>query len=363
MDSFAFIIHPIDPKRDIARKYPLLARVVNDWIIYHVAPLFPAVYLSEVEGLTSASTGKQVKGWLIACPLIPKHFFQLPEKRVYRKIIETGRLAEKLGAKILGLGAYTSVVGDAGWTVAQELDIPVTTGDAYTVSIAVQAIERAAQEMGIPLDGATAAVVGATGAIGRACSSMLSRRVGELYLVARRQTDLDSFREQLMTAGCRAQLHASTELHVLREAQLILTVTSSMHSVIEPEDLQSGSVICDVARPRDVSERVAAMRDDVLVIDGGMVQLPGQVDFHFDFGLPPQKAYACMAETMALALEGRFEDYTIGKEIKLERVEEITRIANKHGFQLGGLRSFEKTVTAETIEHVRQNARRKFMHS
>ena len=363
MDSFAFIIHPIDPKRDIARKYPFLARIVNDWIIYQFAPYFPPVYLSEVEGLVSASTGNQVKGWLIACPLTPKHFMQLPEKQVYRKIIETGHLAEKLGAKILGLGAYTSVVGDAGWTVAQHLDIPVTTGDAYTVSIAVQAVERAALEMDIPLKDATAAVVGATGAVGRACASMLSHSVGELYLVARRQTELDLLRERLMTAGCRAQLHTSTDMSVLREAQLVLTVTSAVHAVIEPEDLQPGSVVCDVARPRDVSTRVAAMRDDVLVIDGGMVQVPGQVDFHFDFGFPPQKAYACMAETMALALEGRFEDYTIGRDITLERVEEITHIAAKHGFQLSGFRSFEKAVSAETIERVRQNARRKFTHS
>ena len=33
----------------------------------------------------------------------------------------------------------------------------------------------------------------------------------------------------------------------------------------------------------------------------------GAVDFHFDFGFPPRTSYACMAETMALALEGRYE--------------------------------------------------------
>ncbi len=43
---------------------------------------------------------------------------ELPERTVYRKIIQTGRLAEKLGAQILGLGAFTSVVGDAGVTIA-----------------------------------------------------------------------------------------------------------------------------------------------------------------------------------------------------------------------------------------------------
>jgi fatty aldehyde-generating acyl-ACP reductase len=139
---------------------------------------------------------------------------------------------------------------------------------------------------------------------------------------------------------------------------LILTVTSSIHDVIRPEHLQPGSVICDVARPRDVSAMVAAVRDDILVIDGGMVDVPGPVDFHFNFGFPPGKAYACMAETIALTLEGKFEDYTLGKHLTRERVEEINMIAKKHGFRLSGFRSFEREVTPEQIEVVRRNAKR-----
>ncbi len=147
-------------------------------------------------------------------------------------------------------------------------------------------------------------------------------------------------------------------MDVLRHAQLILTVTSAIHDVIRPEHLQPGAVVCDVARPRDVSAMVAAARNDILVIDGGMVDVPGPVDFHFNFGFPPGKSYACMAETMALALEGRFEDYTLGKDLTRERVLEITAIAQKHGFRLSGFRSFEKAVTPEQIETVRQNAQK-----
>jgi predicted amino acid dehydrogenase len=146
-------------------------------------------------------------------------------------------------------------------------------------------------------------------------------------------------------------------MDVLKDAQLILTVTSALHDVIHAEDLQSGSVVCDVARPRDVSAMVAAVRDDILVIDGGMVDVPGPVDFHFNFGFPEGKAYACMAETIALALEGRFEDYTVGKDITLERVQEIAAIAKKHGFRMSGFRSFEREVTEEQIEAVRRKAR------
>jgi len=363
VDAFAFIIHPIDPRRDIGRKYPFLARIVNDWIIYQFSPLWPPVYLSEVQGVVSAASGKEIKGWLIACPLTPKHFFQLPEKRVYRKIIETGCLAEKLGAKILGLGAYTSVVGDAGKTIARALDIPVTTGDAYTVSMAVRAVEEAAGVMDLPLKNCTAAVVGATGAIGRACAALMGQRAGELLLIARHEAELVRLQDDLAAKGCQAAVRVSTDMASLREAQLILTVTSATHAVIEPAHLQPGSVVCDVARPRDVSLQVAAMREDVLVIDGGMVEVPGSVDFHFDFGFPPGKAYACMAETMALTLEGRFEDYTLGKELELEKIKEITDIADKHGFRLSGFRSFERAVTEEQIDRVRKNAQLGRRHS
>jgi predicted amino acid dehydrogenase len=357
VDTFAFIIHPIHPKRDISRKYPLLGRIVTDWQIKLLSPYFPPVYLSEVEGITSASTNKTIRGWLIACPLSPIHFLELSEKKVYRKIIETGHLAEKLGAKILGLGAYTSVVGDAGITIAEALEVPVTTGDSYTISMAIQAVRQAAQIMDIQIENARAAVVGATGAIGRVCSELLADEVAELTLIGRHQPALEELRASLQERRARAELRISTDMNALREAQLILTVTSSMHAVIEPEHLIPGSVVCDVARPRDVSTRVAAMRDDILVIDGGMVEVPGPVDFHFDFGFPPGKAYACMAETMALALEGRFEDYTLGKRITRSQVDEITAIAGRHGFRLSGFRSFERPVTEEQIERVRQKAR------
>ncbi len=357
MDTFAFIIHPIDPKRDVSRKFPLLGKVLTERQIDFFSTFFPPVYISEIEGIKSEASGKEIKGWFIACPYTPRRMMELPEQTVYRKVIQTGRLAEKLGAQILGLGAFTSVVGDAGITIANALDVPVTTGDSYTVTVAVDALREAAQVMDIPLQGASAAVVGATGAIGQICADLLADDVERLYLIGRRRDALEELRARLK-AHARAELVVSTTMDVLADAQLILTVTSSIDDVIRPEHLQPGSVVCDVARPRDVSAMVAAARDDILVIDGGMVDVPGPVNFHFNFGFPPGKAYACMAETIALALEGRFEDYTLGKHLTRARVKEIDSIAKKHGFRLSGFRSFEREVTEGQIETVRLNAKK-----
>src|SRR5258708_30788046 len=103
MDTFGFILHPVDPKRDVSRKFPFLGKALTEGQINFFSAFFPPVYLSEINGVTSAATGKQIKGWLLACPYTPKRMLELPKQRVYRKIVQTGQLAEKLGAQMLGL--------------------------------------------------------------------------------------------------------------------------------------------------------------------------------------------------------------------------------------------------------------------
>jgi predicted amino acid dehydrogenase len=126
---------------------------------------------------------------------------------------------------------------------------------------------------------------------------------------------------------------------------------------VHPEDLRPGAVVCEVSLPHDVSRRVAAERPDVLVTEGGNIRVPGDVDFHFDFGLPRRTALACMSETMILTLENRFENYSLGRGINLHKVVEIEQLAGKHGFELAGMRAFDKAVTAEQIAQTRERAR------
>ena len=60
-----------------------------------------------------------------------------------------------------------------------------------------------------------------------------------------------------------------------------------------------------------------------------------------------------MAETMLLALEGRYENFSLGKELSLEQVREIGQLAQKHGFKLAGLRSFERALDESAILAIR----------
>lgn len=346
-DTFAFVIHPIDAKRDVSRKYPALGRLPV-WLIEFLSVFYPPVYISEISGICSAATGAHLRGWFVACPLTPRLMLKLPPAIVYRKIIQTGRLAERLGAQILGLGAFTSVVGDGGKTVARELSIPVTTGDSYTVAMAVRAIRQAARRMDITLQQSTLAVVGATGTIGSVCAQMLAPDVRRTILVGRNEERLRATADNLVECGAQ-DVHTTTDMRRISQAECVITVSNALEAIVGPEHLRRGAVVCDVARPRDVSRQVAQKRGDVLVIEGGMVRVPGTVDFGFDFGFPAGMAYACMAETMVLALDDRFQSFSLGKQVQLAQVRAIDKMAAKHGFRLGGLRSFERAVSEAEI--------------
>jgi hypothetical protein len=65
-----------------------------------------------------------------------------------------------------------------------------------------------------------------------------------------------------------------------------------------------------------------------------------------------------MAETIVLAVEGRYENYSLGKDLTVAQVKEIAGIARRHGFKLAGFRSFERAVPEAEIERLRLKAGR-----
>jgi predicted amino acid dehydrogenase len=262
------------------------------------------------------------------------------------------------------LGAFTGVVGDAGITINARSPIPVTTGNSLTIASGVQSLFRAAREMGVDTASSTAAIIGATGSIGSACVRLIAPRVRRVILVARNATRLRKFYEEISPALPCASEWTTDIASAVRRSQLILTATSSTQDVIEPEDLQTGAVVCELSLPHDVSRRVAAERPDVLVLEGGNMRVPGNPRFErvrepgteFDLGLPAGTALACMSETMVLALEGRLEPYTLGRGINLEKVVEIQAMAARCGFELADMRAFDAAITPEKIAATRAAA-------
>ena len=336
MERFGFVIHPLDVRRDVARRFPALSLLPLRWLDF-LSGYFPPVYLSHVTGIRSA-LGIEAEGWLVACPLTPRAMKRLPLRRVYHQIVRAGRLAERLGARVVGLGALTSAVGDAGVSVARGLNVPVTTGNSYTVAVTCASVRRIARNLGKTLENLSVAVLGATGSIGGACSRMLRARVGRLILIGRSEDAVEAMVQELHNRG-EGELLGSTDLLALRGADVIVSATNAAGPLIRPGHFRPGAVIYDLALPPDVSAAVRALEAEVTVVSGGEVVVPGKMQSGFEFGLPPGSAYACMAETIALALERRYESFTVGRTISPRQVSEIAEITRRHGFRPAPLRS------------------------
>ena len=353
--QFAFLMHPLRFD-DFARKYPFTQRLPERWVeslFRHVPPM----RVGHVTGVVSP-TGAELEGWLLALAMTPRVLLDTPYPVVLRALEKAGRLAESLGAEIFGLGAFTKIAGDRGVTLASRLNIAVTTGNSYTTATAVTGALAAARRMEVDMATAHVAVIGATGSIGAACCHLLAREVAEITVVARGRKRLEELAATLGAAHPGLVVHVETNIPAAaRAADILIAVSSSPDALVEPEDLKPGAVVCDVARPRNLSRIVTERRPDVLVIDGGVIEVPGaHADLGFDFGFPPRMVEACMAETMALALDGRLENFTLGPSVDPGKVGEIAAIADRHGFKMSGFRRFERAIPDAEVEQIRDRA-------
>ncbi len=352
INRFAFVIHPLDVRFIHQHKWFRWTRYFPDVLVEAVGAWFPPLYLSRIKGGTSPTTGQRIEGYLFALGATPRQMMKHSERHTYLRLNQAARMAERRGARIMGLGAFTSVVGDAGITVAHEADIAITSGNSLTVAATLEAAKRAVISMGVTdLTKGRAMVIGATGSIGSVCARLLAQAVSDVVLVSIEPEKLIDLKRRIQeeTPGAKVVIGTRSD-DLIGECDLIVTATSAFgQRVMDITRCKLGAVVCDVARPPDINPAEAYLRPDVLVIESGEVLIPGDIDFGYDIGLPPKTAYACLAETALLAMEGRFEDYTLGRNISLEQVKEIYHLFKKHNFQLAGLRSFGNYITDEDV--------------
>jgi predicted amino acid dehydrogenase len=356
---FAFVIHPLDIS--YIHKHPTFrwTRFFPNAIVERLAAYFPPMYISRITGGRSPETGQRIEGFLYSLASTPREMMRHGPRFTYNRLEKIARLAERRGARIMGLGAFTSVVGDAGATVAHESDIAVTSGNSLTVAATLEAAKQAMGKMGKPdLSQVRAMVVGATGSIGAVCSRLIAEWTGDVALVSIEPERLIELKRRIQaeTPGCRVLIGTKTA-EFLPECDLIISATSAFgQRVVEIARCKPGAVICDVARPPDITSADAATRPDVLVIEGGEVLIPGDIDFGYDIGLPPGVAYACLAETALLAMDGKFVDFTIGRELEMDKVRQIYHLFRKHDFQIAGLRSLGQWIDDDYVEEKRRLA-------
>ncbi|MEO7995749.1 MAG: serine carboxypeptidase, partial [bacterium] len=328
--TFVFVIHPLRVSDAFQVKAFAWLRNLPPQLLEMLLAVAPPMFISKARGIVDGD-GNEIDGYFYALIMTPRMMMKADPEEVYQGLVKIAEMAKERGAKIMGLGAFTSVVGDAGVTVAKRSPIPVTSGNSLTIWACVESARQAMKKMGKPLSECKAMVVGATGSIGKAVTTVLAQEVDELFVVSRRPEKVLELTKALQAQGVRAD--GGTQVTpFIGQCDLIIATTTDPEGVIDVMQLKPGCVVVDVARPPDVSMEEAGKRNDILVIESGEIRCPGNPTWGVDIGLPPGIAFACLTETMILTFEKRWESYTLGRDIEVAKVAEIGRLAQKHGF-------------------------------
>jgi len=348
-NSFAFLIHPPELK-DVAKKYPF-ARFLPDFFLKKILKILPPLIGSQITGFKLPS-GEEMKGWIVICPLTAQQMLDYPEL-AQRRVLQTVRLAERLGCRLIGLGAFSSIVTDGGIYLLDKVRIGLTTGNAYAAALIIENLLKATKKIEIELRNSILAILGAAGSVGSACSKILAPKVKKIILIDKREEELKDLVETLMDEKESSRdMEYYLDLPEPIRADIIVTVASASEGILKLPHIIPGTIIIDAAQPSNVSEEVAKNRKDIIVINSGIVHLK-DIHLNMDIGLNKEEIYACLGEVLILLWRGWPGHYSLGK-VNPKHVEELLEMAPKMGLSVAAFRNRVGIINDEAFERIKK---------
>lgn len=349
-DGFAFLIHARDIT-DVKRHMPFLSTkyLPEKWILWITLNCWPLV-VSRVKGLKDTN-GKGVEGWVITLPMTAGQMMSIKGLRLARKrISQACILAERLGAKMIGLGALTASLTDNGTLLQEELkgkcEVKITTGHAFTAFTAIGTLRETVVKLGDNLSEQTVAIVGAAGSIGSSCRYLLNGSVGRLILIdlPKRVPKL----EELVEGTSKVVI--STDLKELKGAKYIILATNDIRAFVKSEHLSRGCVIIDDAQPINCRKEEAREARSLLL--HVVARTPG-INCNFDMGVHgSENNYACLAELMAIVSNKAWDQGTVGP-VQNGQVDLVADWASKLGFGVAHFQAFGEPISDSKFRQLR----------
>jgi len=328
-NAFAFVVHPRG-YGDILSNIKI-TKFFPKFLVKKVLKLVRPFVVSEITGFKSLKNGQEVKGWVIGIPIIAQEFLEnrtLAKKRIIQAI----KLAQRKGAKIVGLGALTSSVTNGGRDLINDVSVGLTTGNSLTAAVVVEDIKNLIEIKKLRSNDLRVAIIGATGSIGWAVSKFfLDFDFREMILLGRTPANLAALEKELNDLRPNKNLKVTTEILELKKTDIIIVATSASSAIIQKDYLKEGVIIYNITQPSNVSKDLQQERPDVILIKGGLVTSPIKGN-QLKFGLPEGSIFSCLAETMLLAAEKRFESYSIGR-VDNKKAEEMLQIAKQYNIK------------------------------
>jgi acetylornithine/succinyldiaminopimelate/putrescine aminotransferase/predicted amino acid dehydrogenase len=336
--DYAFIIHPTTVD-DILLNDPTFCELtVRELERYcDFSAQLPAGVVCHVPEIVSLR-GNRVRGALIGLPLLPAQMADRGREDVITAIAAAVDLARDRGARVVGLGAYTSIYTRKGIAVIGR-GPAITTGNLLTAGMTVKALQWVLQIRGMAVGDLCVGIVGARGSVGALVAQLIARdSPREILLIGNPQGDVRAIGRIADRLTCLGDASVATtrDLAMIEKCDVVVSASSSPRAILDDVYIRAGTIICDVARPYDASEALRSRRD-ITVIDAGLVQLPGtvgRIGIGNLQGYPAGVALACMSETILLALAEVTRDYGVGDDVGVEDVDTVLDLAVSHGFTL-----------------------------
>jgi fatty aldehyde-generating acyl-ACP reductase len=342
--TFAFLVHPrVHLRQDFGGWFAPLGILPEPFYAWSLRTLpFPPVTAGTI---TLRDRPGTPAGLIMMVPLGARQMLELPRDQVVQRVDAAVDHAVRRGAQVVGLGALTASVTAGGQRLAQRTDVALTNGNAFTAVM----IAQAAQQL-IGRDShadPTIAIVGASGSVGTTATRLIARQrsAARLILIGRTPAHLEERAAVVRAEAPGLKVQISRDIADARTADLVIVLTSSADSLLRAAHLKPGAIVLDGTQPRNTDRALPMERPDVQVLDGGLAALTG-VRIGVNLGLPRGCAYACLAETMLLALEGHTGHFSIGAPT-IEQAEYIGQLARKYrqfGFTLAPWHSFGQPV-------------------
>ncbi len=315
-------------------------------------PAHPPIPLDELKGIfpwipprpichieVTSTLGHSARGIYIDAFIPPGSLGPANRLENIGRVRDAAASAIRSEARVVSLGGFSSILieGDTNHPPPAR-QTAFTTGNTLTVAYIVQGIRRMCEQQGRDLAGSTMLIVGATGDVGSGCARCLAPSVKRVILNARNHVRLLDLAKELTDAGTMTDI-ATNLSHVDHQADIVICVASLESPSLLLGRLAPNAIICDAGYPKNLAP--TGVMEDCTVFYGGMGQSHGGMTFTPDVHRVlhhhpyPNVAQGCMLEGMVLALDGRFEPYSQGRGfITPARVEEIERMATRHGFTL-----------------------------
>jgi fatty aldehyde-generating acyl-ACP reductase len=284
-----------------------------------------------------SATGQVVNGVYIETFIDPDKLTAEFTRTNISKVIKATSHAKKMGAKIITLGGFTSLMLEGNVDELSGTENKFTTGNSLTAAFIVKGIEKAAANQEINLKQAAVLIIGATGDIGIACINYFKHTIRKFLLCARNSSRLTKLSEELLKENIDVTFSICLQ-ELVEAADIIICVASSRGIVLG--NCKKGAIVCDAGYPKNLEKSIEDDRE-VHLFHGGMGQVTNGYNFIPDYSNDiyrypaPYVIHGCILEAMVLALENKFETYSAGKgNITHHSINEIYNLSVKHGIHL-----------------------------